>query len=121
MLCIICFFKENILGDIYIVEGYFAVANMRVCVKRSFLQKIKPSLEFVILNLGTFFFNQKLLNFFVYQKSFEFFFSKNTMLKNAKGFFFKLVTQWFFCKSDNSSTVCGGIAKIGNKSCILAL
>ena len=48
------FFKENILRDIYIVEGYFAVANMRVC-KRSFLQKIKPSLEFVILNLGTFF------------------------------------------------------------------
>ena len=60
------FFKENILGDIYIVEGYFAVANMRVCKTFFFTKnKTKPR---ICNNLGTFFFNQKLLNFFVYQK-----------------------------------------------------
>ena len=38
-----CFFKENILGDIYIVEGYFAVANMRVCKTFFFTKnKTKP-------------------------------------------------------------------------------
>ena len=70
------FFLKKIYWETFILLKDISRLQICVCVKRSFLQKIKPSLEFVILNLGTFFFNQKLLNFFVYQKSFEFFSQK---------------------------------------------
>ena len=77
LYCYIYVFLKKIYWETYyIAEGYFVVANMRVCVcvKRSFLQKIKPSLEFVIIL--ELFFQSKIIKFFCLSNSFEFFSQK---------------------------------------------
>ena len=81
------FFLKKIYWETFILLKDISRLQICVCVKRFFFTKNKTKPR-ICNNLGTFFFNQKLLNFFVYQKSFEFFFLKKYRVKKCKRVFF---------------------------------